>query len=164
MNIKSLPLFILISSGLLNAAVVPGRWEKIDSLRSGEQIVVALKAGSRGRFSFKESDATDVTVVTSTGRELKIAKSEVRSIYSEKTVISVDGTLKGLAIGFGVGALISGLLVAGEAHITCCSSYAGFILASGAVGGGIGAAIGFGMDKSKKHRKTEVLYRAPPIY
>ncbi len=164
MHIKSLPLFILISSSLLNAAVVPGRWEKVDSLRSGERIVVTLKAGGLGRFSLKESDADDVTVVTSTGRELKIAKTEVRSIVGEKTVIGLDGTLKGAVAGFAVGALIAGIILGAIANNEggWSSTTTAHVLGYGAAGAGIGAAVGFGVDISQKHRRTEVLYRAAP--
>jgi len=164
MHIKSLPLFILISSSLLNAAVVPGRWEKVDSLRSGERIVVTLKAGGLGRFSLKESDADDVTVVTSTGRELKIAKTEVRSIVGEKTVIGLDGTLKGAVAGFAVGALIAGIILGAIANNEggWSSTTTAHVLGYGAAGAGIGAAVGFGVDISQKHRRTEVLYRASP--
>ncbi len=164
MHIKSLPLFILISSSLLNAQVVPGRWEKVDSLRSGERIVVTLKAGGLGRFSLKESDADDVTVVTSTGRELKIAKTEVRSIVGEKTVIGLDGTLKGAVAGFAVGALIAGIILGAIANNEggWSSTTTAHVLGYGAAGAGIGAAVGFGVDISQKHRRTEVLYRASP--
>lgn len=166
MNLKSLPLLILISSGLLNAAVVPGRWEKVDSLRSGEQIVVNLKAGSRGRFSFKESDADSLTLVTSAGRELKIAKSEVRSIVGEKTVIGFDRTLKGLGLGFAAGTLagviVGAVITSGEGGLSTHSIAP--ILGIGAVGAGIGAAVGFGVDTSQRERKADVIYRAPPVY
>ena len=59
MSIKSLPLFILISSGLLNAQVVPGRWEKLDSQPTGKQIIVNLKAGDRLECALKESGADE---------------------------------------------------------------------------------------------------------
>jgi len=45
MTIKSLLLLLLFSSSLLNAQVIPGRWENVDSLPSGQQIIVTLRAG-----------------------------------------------------------------------------------------------------------------------
>ncbi len=47
MTIKNLPLLVLFWSCLLNAQVIPGRWEKVDSLPSGQQIVITLKSGDR---------------------------------------------------------------------------------------------------------------------
>ena len=48
MTIKSLPLFVLVSSGLLNAQVIPGRWQKRRMLRplSGLVVVFALALSS----------------------------------------------------------------------------------------------------------------------
>ena len=55
MNIKSLPLFILISSGLMNAQGTPlGRWEKVEALRSGTLVVVTLETGDRIEGTFVE--------------------------------------------------------------------------------------------------------------
>jgi hypothetical protein len=62
MAIKSLPLFILISSGLLNAAVVPGRWEKVDGLQEGTRIVVEIKSGDRLEGALKGSSPQELTV------------------------------------------------------------------------------------------------------
>ena len=42
MTIKSLPLFVLVSSGLLNAQVIPGRWQKRRMLRPLSVLVVVF--------------------------------------------------------------------------------------------------------------------------
>ena len=163
MNIKSLPLFILISSGLLNAQVIPGRWEKVDSLPPGQQIIVNLKAGDSVECSLKESGADHLTVVISTGSELKIAKSEVLLIVGEKDDDVRDGTLKGLGIGFAGGALIAALILSAIANNEggWSAEATAWVLGSGAAGAGIGAAVGFSLDKSLSHGETEVLYQAP---
>ncbi len=109
MNIKSLPLLILISSGLLNAAVVPGRWEKVDSLRSGEEIVVTLKAGDNMECAFKGADATNLTV-TRGGSELAIPKADVAAIVQQKPRSKKPlwiGAAVGGALGAGIGAAVS---------------------------------------------------------
>ena len=150
MNIKSLPLFVLISCGLLNAAVVPGRWEKLDSQPAGKQIIVTLKAGDRLECALKESEADDLTVVTSTGSELKIAKSEVREVETE------DGIRNGVLIGAAVG-------FAGPVIVTLASGVdrteVPFGFAIGVIGAGVGAAVGYLLDKKRKG--TQVLYQAP---
>ena len=156
MYIKSLPLFVLISSGLLNAAVVPGRWEKVDSLPPGQQIIVTLKAGDSIECSLKESETDDLTVVTSTGSELKLAKSEVRKIVSaEKTG---DSLLNGTLIGAGVGGAISILpfiIIGARSDVDLSAENMGLI---GLLIGG-GAAVGLAADAAIKGH--EVLYQAP---
>ena len=42
MTIKSLPLFVLVSSGLLNAQVIPGRWQRRRMLRPLSVLVVVF--------------------------------------------------------------------------------------------------------------------------
>ena len=156
MSIKSLPLFILISSGLLNAQVVPGRWEKLDSQPTGKQIIVILKAGDRLECAFKESGADDLTVITSTGRELSIAKSEVREIESQEKI--KDSLLNGALIGAGVGL---GIALAG---LAAAGSGEGDVLSSAKVFApllGVGAGLGVGMAIDASRQGTEVLYQAP---
>jgi len=156
MHIKSLPLFILISSGLLNAQVVPGRWEKLDSQPTGKQIIVNLKAGDRLEGALKESGADDLTVITSTGRELNIAKSEVREIESQEKI--KDSLLNGALIGAGVGL---GIALAG---LAAAASGEGEVLSSAKVFApllGVGAGLGVGMAIDASQQRTEVLYQAP---
>ncbi len=156
MSIKSLPLFILISSGLLNAQVVPGRWEKLDSQPTGKLIIVNLKAGDRLECALKESGADDLTVITSTGRELSIAKSEVREIESQEKI--KDSLLNGALIGAGVGL---GIALAG---LAAAGSGEGEVLSSAKVFApllGVGAGLGVGMAIDASRQGTEVLYQAP---
>jgi len=55
MSIKSLQLLVLFSSSLLNAQVIPGRWEKLDNQPAGKEIIVILNAGDRLECALKES-------------------------------------------------------------------------------------------------------------
>jgi hypothetical protein len=148
--IKILPLLVVFSSGLLNAQVIPGRWEKVDSQPVGKQIIVTLKAGDRIEYALKESGADDLTVVDSTGRELKIAKSEVSKVETE------DGIRNGVLIGAAVG-------FAGPVIVTLASGVdrteVPFGFAIGVIGAGVGAAVGYLLDKKRKG--TQVLYQAP---
>ncbi len=156
-------LLLLFHSVLLHADVIPGRWEKVDSLPPGQQIIVTLKAGDIMECSLKESEADDLTVVTSTGSELKIAKSEVLLIVGEKDDDVQDGTLKGLAAGFAGGALIAAMILGAISNNEggWSTEATAYVLGSGAVGAGIGAAVGFSLDKSLRHGETEVLYQVP---
>ena len=101
---------LLITS--LQAGVVPGRWEKLDSQPPGKQIIVTLKIGDRMECTFKSSGPDDLTVTDPSGTERKVPKSEVQTIVSaEKTG---DSLLNGLLIGLGIGAA-SGALAIGIA-------------------------------------------------
>ncbi len=116
------------------------------------------------KYSFKESEADDLTVVTSTGNELKIAKSEVLLIVSEKSDGAQDGTLKGLVAGFAGGALIAAIILGAIANNEgggWSAEATAWVLGSGAAGAGIGAAVGFSLDKSLRHGETETIYQAP---
>ena len=99
MNIQSLPLFILISSGLLNAQVIPGRWEKRDSLRAGEQIFITFKSGGVINYNFKSADSTKLRVIRSGSIETNIPKADVAKVVRLK-----PRSNKAAWIGAGVGA------------------------------------------------------------
>ncbi len=157
MTIKSLPLFILISSGLLNASVVPGRWEKVDGLQEGTQIVVEMKSGDRLEGAFKGSSSQDLTVTNPAGSDRQVPKTAVAKIMTAEKV--KDGLSNGMLIGMGVG---TGVAVAGVALAVGgfdfgdeCVACGLAILAGFAGGWAIGAAI------DATHYGPEVLYQAP---
>ncbi len=156
MTIKSLPLFVLILSGWVNAQVIPGRWEKVDSLPPGQQIIVNLKAGDRLECAFKESGADDLTVITLTGRELNIAKSEVREIESQEKIKDslLNGALIGAGVGLGIGLAILAAAGSGEGEALSSAKWAAPLL-------GVGAGLGVGMAIDASQQGTEVLYQAP---
>ncbi len=147
--LEILALAFLVTTSL-QAQVIPGRWEKLNRQPTGKQIIVTLKAGDRLECAFKESGADDLTVVTSTGSELKVAKSEVRKVEKEDDIR--NGVLIGAAVGF-----------AGPVIVTLASGVdrtevpLGFAI--GVIGAGVGAAVGYLLDKKRKG--TEVLYQAP---
>ena len=122
-----------------------------------------MKAGDNITCSLKESAAEDLTVVTSSGSEPKVAKSEVRSISRRKSDGAQDGTLKGLVAGFAGGALIAAIILGAIASNEggWSAEATAWVLGSGAAGAGIGAAVGFSLDKSLSHVETEVFYQAP---
>ncbi len=153
--LEILALAFLVTTSL-QAQVIPGRWEKLDRQPTGKQIIVTLKAGDRLECAFKESGADDLTVVTSTGRELNIAKSEVREIESQEKI--KDSLLNGALIGAGVGL---GIALAG---LAAAGSGEGEVLSSAKVFApllGVGAGLGVGMAIDASQQRTEVLYQAP---
>ncbi len=147
---SAIALVVLVSP-FLHAGVIPGRWEKLDAQPSGKQIVVTLKTGDRMECAFKESGNDELTVVTSTGNEMTIAKSEVLRISSleKHDDPATNGTLIGLAAGFAVGIAV----IAGEEDFTVLGR-----LVFGGLGAAIGSLVGYAADKA--HKGTEVLYQA----
>ncbi len=154
-NIKSLPLFILISSGLLNAQVVPGRWEKVDLLPSGQEIIVTLKAGDRMECDFKGADSTKLTV-TRGGSELAIPKADVAAIVQQKPRSSTP-TLIGIAVG-GVAGAGFGYAASKNADETYFARADIMALTVGVIGAVSGAFVGY---YSTAEPPDEVLYQAP---
>ncbi len=155
MSIKSLPLFILISSGLLNAAVVPGRWEKVDGLQEGTRIVVEMKSGDRLEGAFKGSSPQDLTVTDPAGSDRQVPKTAVAKIMTAEKV--KDGLSNGMLIGMGVGTGVAvgavALAVGGFSEECVACGLA--ILAGFAGGWAMGAVI------DAIHYGPEVLYQAP---
>ena len=155
MTIKSLPLLVLFSSSLLNAQVIPGRWEKVDSLPPGQQIIVTLKAGDRMECAFKGADSTKLTV-TRGGSELAIPKADVATIVQQKPR-SKKQSLIGAAVGAGAGA---GGVAAFICSVDCIwdKDEIGIVILFSLIGAGAGAIVGYyTTDKPP----DEVLYQAP---
>lgn len=171
MHINGLPLFILISSGLLNAAVVPGRWEKVESLLPGTQIAITLKTGDHIYGTFKSVDGTTLRVtrdlrgrssITTTLTTVRLVSSYWKSDVAEVTVpseISPEND-KPIWTGTGVGAAAG----AGTAAILLCNptpcdeSDAGIIFGMGLAGALIGFAVGTVVADVPP---DEVIYQAP---
>ena len=157
MNIQSLPLFILISSGLLNAAVVPGRWEKVDGLKKGTRIVVEMKSGDRLEGAFKGSSPQDLTVTDPAQSDRQVPKTAVAKIMTAEKV--KDGLSNGMLIGMGVGTGVAvGAVAIGAGRLSDleeCTACAAAIIAGFAGGWAMGAAI------DAIHQGPEVLYQAP---
>ena len=149
--ISVITLAVLVAPPL-HADVVPGRWEKVDTLPPEAEIIVTLKAGARLECVLKESGADDLTVITSTGGQLKVAKSEVEEVETIEKDGVRDGVLIGAAIGFAGPVIVT--LVSGVDRTEVSLGFA-----VGVIGAGVGAAVGYLMDKS--HKGTEVLYQAP---
>ena len=142
---------LLLLTTFLQAGVIPGRWEKLDSQPPGKEIIVTLKIGDRMECDFKSSGPDDLTVTDSSGRERKIVKSEVHKIERTGHNDSLgDGTL----IGAGSGSLI-GLIPS----LICFSGGDPRCFVYTVLGAGAGAGLGAGIDAL--YRGHEVLYQAP---
>ncbi len=94
--------------------------------------------------ALKESGADDLTVITSTGSELKVAKSEVRKVETE------DGIRNGVLIGAAVD-------FAGPVIVTLASGVdkteVPLGLAIGVIGTGVGDAVAICWTKNAREPK-----------
>lgn len=142
---------VLVVPVLLQAVIVPGRWEKLDALQPGQQITVTLKSGDRIDADFQSSSPDEISLVTRSRRllaALKIPKADVEQVSS----LEADSRLNGTLIGAGVGAAF------GLTGIATADSAKGPLIGS-AITAGIGALIGFAIDAVRK--KSEIVYQAP---
>lgn len=141
-------LLVLVSQVGLMAAVVPGRWEKVDSQPPSTGLMLILKSGERINCFFKSSDPETLTVVDPVAGERRIPKSEVRKVESIQVV--PDSVVNGILIGFGIGA--GGYLAI---HAPLADLQEHDFPAALAIGG-IGALIGLLADKAVE--RPTVLY------
>ena len=83
------------------AEVVPGRWEKVEALKSGSQITVELKNGDRIKGQFEGLSPSELLLRTGSAQAV-VPKGEIRQI----TIVRHDSVKNGTLIGAGVGAVI----------------------------------------------------------
>jgi hypothetical protein len=144
-------LLSLMIASFAQGTILPGRWERVDSLVSGTEIVIVMRSGARINANFSKSNGDALVVVQQPqGNELTILKSDVRRVERQNVDDSIrNGVLIGMAAGFGV------LLLHGSDNVRA-SYAAGYSLI---VGVPVGAVLGYIFDK--KHKVTVVLFTAP---
>ena len=152
--LSSLVVAVLLIASL-QARAIPGRWEKVENLRSGSRIIVSWMSGDKLEYLYRDSRDAQLLVTDLAGNQLEIPKLQVkkiqRGIPSNDSL--VDGTLTGLGIGFAVFALLA--IGCFNDDLDSGKCFAGFTL----TGAAIGAAAGLAADAGVKGH--EVLYKAP---
>jgi len=151
-NFICVPFIFLMMTSVLQAQAIPGRWEMVDTLESGTQIIVMLKAGDRIKCSFKSSSPSDITFMDEQGIERKVPKAEVEVIETAEMVRDdlANGTLIGAVIGAGAGFAYEASYWDWDESGAIAIPFVAAI---------IGAAVGAGVDGLLK--KPEVIYRTP---
>ena len=145
-------LVMLASLPAASANVVPGRWEKVDSLAQGTGIIVKMDGGDRFEGEFLSSDTLSLSIRTFDEEERDLPKSGVKKIETiEKS--GHNRIWDGALIGGAIGAATMALVTAGFGGDK--NTMGGPVL----LGAGIGAGIGLGLDAAEGARET--LYVAP---
>jgi hypothetical protein len=152
-----------LTASMVPAAVVPGRWEKVEALAEGSELLVTTFGQGGVLFRWRGFEGDSLVVTDTNQAELRIPRTGVERIETAHKVRDGrrDGTLIGAAAGFAAGFLG---LAAFNAHKTASGSLwggeaPGFYLSAGVLGMGAGAVAGYVIDSAVEHR--EVLYRAP---
>ena len=132
------------------AGVIPGRWEKVETIPNGLPIIVVLKAGDRVQGTFLQADDRSVQLENSRGIVVTLPKDAISRIRSREKFEN-DGLANGTIIGAiaGVGVSIVPLLIAVDDHATGAGLISmGFVT-------GTGVALGMGID---------ALIKAPAVF
>lgn len=139
----------------LHGEVVPGRWEKLELLRRGQDILIHAKSGFRLEGKFQSVGAAEIRFIAESNDRI-FPKSAILLIEKIGDPVC-DGILKGAAIGAGIGLplLIWGITYeGGEQDDARTLGIGTFFLSMG-----IGVAFGTAYDAANSSH--EVIYRAP---
>ena len=128
---------LLMDSGLC-AEVVPGRWEKVDTLAADTEIEIKLKTGDRIKCSFESSELDSLTILEPNGRIIPKSALDTIESLNEYDDSGKDGLTKGLIAGL-LSGMAFGAICSGKAD----SSETAFCFGMGIIyGTGIGAGVG----------------------
>lgn len=149
---------ILFASSILNAGVIPGRWEKVAAENRGTNLIITLKAGERIEGLYKNLTDDAIVVEPPGGGDRTIPKTAVAKI------VTADKRSGDLTNGTVIGAVVGGSIVGVPLIIFAASGDVNGSDAAGAIfllflSTGIGALAGLGIDAAIKGQVT--LYEAP---
>jgi len=142
---------------LLRAQVMSGGWDKVDRLEPASRMVITLMTGQNIEAGFKRAENEAITVTVDSG-EMRIAKSDVRTVVRVTKDRLRNGALTGAGVGFAAGFLA---LASFNAKVTASGPIweresVGYYIDAGLIGSGIGAITGLAIDAVRK--KQEVIY------
>jgi hypothetical protein len=150
----SLIVSTVLATTFLNAAIVPGRWEKVEALEEGYAITVKLDSGERFKASYVGFTPEAIILKRDSGEDVEIPKEAVVKVTSQSRN-SNDGLRNGAIIGAVAGGAV-GLIVP---QLTEGDNSAGNVALSTALFAAMGMAAGVGVDAIVQGH--EVLYQAP---
>lgn len=138
-------------------AVPPGNWAKVETLTPGAEISVKMISGDRMEGSFAGLDNGTLYIKIG-GQDRNYPKKDVIEI---RLLEIEDSNLNGTLWGFGIGGATLGTFVGlgvSELGWTSRGESVAITAVAIGIGGGIGALIGYAMDRTKKGSK--LIYRA----
>jgi hypothetical protein len=156
MGIRSFTILIglaLSTTTSLDAAIVPGRWEKVEALEKGYPVTVKLDSGERFKASYVGFTDEAILLKRDSGEELEVPKAAVGKITSQSRDRN-DGLRNGAIIGALAGGAV-GLIVP---QFTEGDNNPGNVALSTALFAAMGMGVGVGVDAIVKGH--EVLYQA----
>jgi hypothetical protein len=142
----------LTSSAFARNAKATADWTAVQSLSSGEKIVVHTKDGDRltGRFE----SATDQAInFTHDGKKVSLTRESIKRVQLNRGKSRLNGTLLGAAIGAGAG-LAAGAIISSKGDINVAPTIGGLTALGAGIGAGIGAALA-------KGNENVTIYEAP---
>ena len=146
---------LLFHSVLLQAQVIPGRWEKVDSLPTNARLTITLKSANEANYTFNSSDSANLAVQSESGTELVIPKADVAKVVRLKPPSN-----QAAWIGAGVGAAAGAVPIA----VAFCSADGcrgeGNIVAGTVAVSALGALVGYSIGKAVADPSEEVVYQA----
>ena len=147
-------ILLIIATASLHAAVIPGRWEKVEDLEEGYPIIVTMKGWERIKGAFHGLGEESLLLMKDNGKELDLPKADVIKVESQDKPNNdslLNGPMWGAILGGGLSALGMAL-----SHDDLPSDEIVGVIALSA---GLGAGIGFVGDVLIK--TPEVFYEAP---
>jgi hypothetical protein len=133
--------------------VVPGRWEEVDSLKPGDDIIVELQSGERAEVVFVSSNSEAIILGADIGKTPTIAKNEVVRVSRFRKAGRRD--LLGLGIGAGAG-VATGLAISSRLDETFFARGDLMAVACGGIGALTGYLIGHAANRPECE---EILFR-----
>ena len=151
--LSSLIVCLVLATTFLEAAIVPGRWEKVEALEKGYPVTVKLDSGERFKASYVGFTDEAILLKRDSGEELEVPKAAVGKITSQSRDRN-DGLRNGALIGALAGGAV-GLIVP---QFTEGDNNPGNVALSTALFAAMGMGVGVGVDAIVKGH--EVLYQA----
>jgi len=156
-------LIIVVSTvNVLVAAVVPGRWEKVEALERGSAIIIYQQGGVRLECTFQGITEEHLITLVPGQPETRLPKTAIQRITGVQPVQDSrrNGTLIGAGIGFGLG--FAGVVLVEKSKTASGYSFSGenvgYALGGGLVGWAVGAVLGNIIDGRKN--APDILYQA----
>ena len=148
-------VFVVLNATPALGGVVPGRWEKLESLPQGTELEVRLHSKERLEGRLLTVEAEELVLDRKEGDELRLPKSQIAKVTSRDRIdrdSTKDGLLWGTLVGAAVGLpwLIWGLSYEGGESDDARAIGTGICLMSV----GIGAGVGFAADMARKGHKV----------